>query len=71
MVRTAPEAQRVIQLLRSKGYEPIVAQSVGTTPIWHRVVLGPFPSIHAAQEVGIQINKSLRFSPVVITQSHP
>jgi len=70
-LRTPVEAQRVVHLLRSKGYEPIVAQSVGTKPIWHRVVLGPFPSIHTAQEVGAQINKSLQLSPVVINQSRP
>lgn len=67
-VRTRLEAQKVVQILRSKGYHPIVAQSVGTTPIWHRIVLGPFPSIHSAQAVGAQINKTLRFSPVVINQ---
>jgi cell division septation protein DedD len=70
-LRTPAKAQRVAHLLRSKGYEPIVAQSVGTKPIWHRVVLGPFPSIHSAQEVGAQINKALRFSPIVINQPHP
>jgi len=69
-LHTSAEAQRVVLLLRSKGYKPIVMQSVGTNPIWHRVVLGPFPSIHSAQEVGAQINKDLRFSPVVINQSH-
>lgn len=70
-LRTPAEAQRVVLLLRSKGYKPIVAQSVGTTPTWHRVVLGPFPSIHSAQAVGVQINKVLKFSPVVINQPHP
>ncbi len=49
-LRTSAEAQKVVQLLRTKGYQPIVAQSVGTKPIWHRVVLGPFPTIHSAQE---------------------
>jgi cell division septation protein DedD len=70
-VRTPAEAQRIIHLLRGKGYEPIVAQSVDTKPIWYRVVLGPFPSIHSAQEVGARINKTLRFSPIVINQPHP
>lgn len=69
-LRTPGEAQRVILLLRSKGYKPIVAQSVGTKPIWHRVILGPFPSIHSAQEVGTEIRKALRLSPVVISQPH-
>lgn len=69
-LRTAIEAQKVVQLLRAKGYQPIVAQSVGTKPVWHRIVLGPFPTIHSAQEVGAQINKTLRFSPVVINQPH-
>lgn len=70
-VRTSLEAQKVVKLLRSKGYQPSVAQSVGTTPIWHRIVLGPFPSIHSAQAVGVQINKVLRFSPIVINQPRP
>lgn len=70
-LRTATEAQKVVQLLRTKGYQPIVAQSVDTKPIWHRVVLGPFPTIHAAQTVGAQIHKVLPFSPVVINQVRP
>jgi len=45
--------------------------TVDTKPIWYRVVLGPFPSIHSAQEVGARINKTLRFSPIVINQPHP
>lgn len=69
-LRTPAEAKRVVLLLQSKGYKPIVAQSVGTTPTWHRVVLGPFPSIHSAQAVGAQINKALKFSPVVINQPY-
>jgi len=69
-LRTSAEAQKVVQLLRTKGYQPIVAQSVGTKPIWHRVVLGPFSTIHSAQTVGAQIHKTLPFSPVVINQQH-
>jgi len=67
-LRTPAEAQRVVLLLRGKGYKPIVAQSVGTQPVWHRVVLGPFSTIHSAQEIGVQINKTLRLSPVVINR---
>jgi cell division septation protein DedD len=67
-LRTSTEAQKVVRLLRTKGYRPIVTQSVGTKPVWHRVVLGPFPTIHSAQTVGAQIHKVLPFSPVVINQ---
>lgn len=70
-LRTSTEAQKVVQVLRTKGYQPIVAQSVGTKPIWHRVVLGPFSTIHSAQTVGAQIHKVLPFSPVVINQPYP
>jgi cell division septation protein DedD len=69
-LRTPADAQRVVLLLRSKGYKPAVTRSVGTTPIWHRVVLGPFPSISSAQKIGAQINKVLNFSPIVMTQPH-
>jgi cell division septation protein DedD len=70
-LRTSTDAQKVVRLLRTKGYQPIVAQSVDTKPIWHRVVLGPFPTIHSAQIVGAQIHKVLPFSPVVINQPRP
>ncbi|MGE0820641.1 MAG: SPOR domain-containing protein [Candidatus Binatia bacterium] len=63
---TRQGAERAIGLLRDKGYEPIITTSTGASPIWHRVTLGPFPSIHSAQEVGAEINKVLPFSPIVI-----
>jgi len=60
------EAEQVARLLRDKGYQPEIAQATGAHQGWHRVVLGPFPSIHSAQEVGSQIKKTLPFSPIVI-----
>ena len=70
-LRTSAEAQRVVLLLRKQGYQPNVTRSVGTTPVWHRVLLGPFPSIHAAQKIGARIHSTLRFSPIVTRPATP
>lgn len=64
---TKSEAEQVARLLHDHGYQPEIAQATGAHQGWHRVVLGPFPSIHSAQEVGAQIKKTLSFSPIVIT----
>jgi cell division septation protein DedD len=65
---TQSEAQSAARLLRDKGYRPTVAELVGTRRSWHRVVLGPFPSVHAAQQVGTRIQKSFPYTPTVM---HP
>jgi hypothetical protein len=60
------EAQQAARLLRDKGYRPAIAEFTGTRRSWHRVVLGPFPSVREARQVGARIQKTLPFTPVVI-----
>lgn len=67
--RTYDDAQRVVRLLRNKGYPAMIAQTGESEAMWKRVVLGPFPSRAAAQKVGIAIRKIAPLSPVVISRS--
>jgi len=64
--RTSAAAQQAARLLRDRGYRPAIAESNGPSPARHRVVVGPFPSIHEAQQVGAQIEKILRVTPMVV-----
>jgi len=63
---THDEAQQAARLLRGKGYQPALDESAGTRRSWQRLIVGPFPSIHAAQQAGARIKKSLPFAPVVL-----
>ncbi|HJY84543.1 MAG TPA: SPOR domain-containing protein [Candidatus Binatia bacterium] len=63
------EAQQTARLLRDKGYHPAIAESRGTPPVQHRVLVGPFPSIREAQQVSAQIQKVLRLTPMVVRTS--
>jgi cell division septation protein DedD len=60
------DAQRVVRLLRNKGYPAMIAQTVEEQQTWNRVVLGPYPSLQEAQQVGASIEKISSLSPVVI-----
>jgi hypothetical protein len=63
------EAQQTARLLRDKGYRPAIAETTGTPQVRHRVLVGPFPSIHEAQQVSAQIQKILRLTPMVVRTS--
>ncbi len=66
---TPREAQQVARLLRDKGYRPAIAETTGTPQVWHRVLVGPFPSMHEAQQVSVEIQKILRLTPLVVRTS--
>jgi SPOR domain len=66
---TPREAQHTARLLRDKGYRPAIAESSGSPQIRHRVLVGPFPSRDAAQQVSDQIQKILRLTPLVVRTS--
>jgi cell division septation protein DedD len=67
--RTYSEAQRVVRLLRDKGYPAMIAQTGESGHLWNRVVLGPFPSKEAAQQTSAAIRKISPLSPVVIPRT--
>lgn len=60
------EAQHAVQLLRNKGFQPTIVTAIQSEKSWHKVMLGPFPSLDAAQETGVRVQKRLPFSPVVV-----
>jgi cell division septation protein DedD len=64
--RTYEDAQRMVRLLRDKGYPAMIAQTGASEKMWNQVVLGPFPSRAAALKVGVAIKKIAPLSPVVI-----
>lgn len=64
--RSSLEARQAARLLRDKGYRPAIAEFTTAEQPWHRVVLGPFPSLQEANQVGSEIQQSLPFSPIVI-----
>jgi cell division septation protein DedD len=66
---TPREAQQAARLLRDKGYRPAIAETTGTPQVRHRVFVGPFPSIHEAQQVSAEIQKILRLTPIVVRTS--
>jgi hypothetical protein len=66
---TPDAAQQAARVLRDKGYRPAIAESDGPSSARHRVVVGPFPSIHEARQVGAEIEKILRITPVVVQTS--
>jgi cell division septation protein DedD len=66
---TQDEAQQLARLLRDKGYRPAIAEFLETAQTWHRVIVGPFPSKDEARQVGAQIEKALRVTPMVVQTS--
>jgi hypothetical protein len=60
------EAHHVAQLLRNEGFQPTIVTAAQEDRAWHKVMLGPFPSFHAAQETGERVQKRLSCSPLVI-----
>jgi len=64
--RTYRDAQRVVRILRNRGYPAMIAQTVEAQQPWNRVVLGPYPSLQEARQVGASIRKVSSFSPIVI-----
>ena len=63
--RSSSEAQHAVQLLRDEGYQPQITPVSGVENPWHRVVIGPFPSVAKAQQISFAIQQALPFSPVV------
>lgn len=65
------EAQHAVQLLRNEGFQPTIVTATQFEKSWHKVMLGPFLSLDAAQETGVRVQKRLPFSPVVVRLSPP
>ena len=63
--RSSREAQHAVQLLRDEGYQPQITPVHDSENPWHRVVIGPFPSVAKAQQISFAIQQALPFSPVV------
>jgi hypothetical protein len=63
--RSSSEAQHAVQLLRDEGYQPQITPANDSENPWHRVVIGPFPSVAKAQQISFAIQQILPFSPVV------
>lgn len=63
---TPGEAKQAVRLLRDKGFKPAIVKSNGPDRSRHQVVVGPFPSINEARQASVRIQKSLRFTPVVL-----
>jgi cell division septation protein DedD len=60
------EARHAVQLLRNEGFQPTIVVATQSEKAWHKVMLGPFSSLDAAQEVGVRVQKRLPFSPMVV-----
>ena len=67
--RSPDEATYAVQLLREKGYQPEITASLDMENRWHRVVIGPFPSVATAEQVSAAIQQALPFSPIVKVSS--
>lgn len=63
--RSPSEARQAARALRDKGYRPAIAEFTEAGRPWHRVILGPFVSLHEASQVGAEIRQTLNFSPIV------
>ena len=68
---TPSEAQHTIRLLLDRGYRPSIAETSDASQVRHRVLVGPFPSRHKAQQVSNQIQKVLRLTPSIVRTSLP
>jgi cell division septation protein DedD len=62
----AGEAQQVAQRLRDEGFRPMVVTAVTDERLWHKVLLGPFPSLDVAQETGVRVQQRLHLSPLIV-----
>ncbi|MGE0681627.1 MAG: SPOR domain-containing protein [Candidatus Binatia bacterium] len=60
------EAQHVAQRLRDEGFRPMVVIATTDERLWHKVLLGPFPSLDIAQETGVRVRQRLHISPMVV-----
>jgi len=54
-IRVRDDAEALAESLRQKGYQVLLNSQ--TRDGWHRVLLGPFPSERAAQEMKAQLEK--------------
>jgi cell division septation protein DedD len=62
----AGEAQQVAQRLRDEGFRPMVVTAATDERLWHKVLLGPFPSLDVAQETGVRVRQRLHISPMIV-----
>lgn len=60
------EAQQVAQQLRNEGFQPIVVTAATDDRLWHKVLLGPFPSREIAQKTGVRVQQRLHLSPMIV-----
>src|SRR5262249_15209542 len=68
---TPSEAQHTIRVLLGRGYRPAIAETGDAAQVRHRVLIGPFPSKHKAQQVSNKIQKVLRVTPLIVRTSLP
>lgn len=59
-------AQHVAQRLRDEGFRPTVVTATTDERLWHKVLLGPFPSLDIAQETGVRVRQRLHISPLIV-----
>lgn len=69
--RSSSEARHAVQLLRDEGYQPKISESADSENSWHRVVVGPFPSVAEARQESTKIQQLFPFSPVVKSLAVP
>lgn len=60
------EAQHVAQRLRDEGFRPMVVTATTDERLWHKVLLGPFPSLDMARETGVRVRQRLHISPMIV-----
>jgi cell division septation protein DedD len=60
------EARHVAQRLRDEGFRPMVVTATTDEHLWHKVLLGPFPSLDIAQETGVRVRQRLHISPMIV-----
>jgi cell division septation protein DedD len=60
------DAQHVAQRLRDEGFQPTVVTAAADDRLWHKVLLGPFPSLDVARETGAQVQQRLQISPMIV-----
>jgi len=60
------EARHVAQRLRDQGFQPKIISAATENRLWHKVLLGPFPSWNIAQETRAQVQQRLSISPMIV-----
>lgn len=60
------EAQHVARRLRDEGFRPMVVIAATDERLWHKVLLGPFPSLDIARETGVRVQQRLHISPMIV-----